>query len=94
MNNLERLCVTVHGRVQGVGFRYSVLRKARGLDLSGWVANRPDGGVDVVAEGPRATLETLLAYVQIGPPGASVRSVDAAWQNALGEFLAFDVRHP
>lgn len=94
MNNAERLCVTVHGRVQGVGFRYSVLNKARGLDLCGWVANRPDGGVDVVAEGPRATLETLLAYVQVGPPGASVRSVDVAWQSALGEFHAFDVRHP
>lgn len=94
MNNAERLCVTVRGRVQGVGFRYSVLRKARGLNLSGWVANRPDGGVDVVAEGPRATLETLLAYVQIGPPGALVRGVDVEWQNALGEFQEFDVRHP
>jgi acylphosphatase len=94
MNGAERLCATVRGRVQGVGFRYSVLRKARGMELNGWVANRPDGGVDVVAEGPRATLETLLAYVQIGPPGASVRSVDVVWQSALGEFQEFDVRHP
>lgn len=92
MNNVERLCVTVRGHVQGVGFRYSVLRKARGLALYGWVANRDDGAVVVVAEGPRATLEILLAYVQIGPPGAAVRSVDVDWQSALGEFQEFDVR--
>lgn len=94
MNQAERLCVTVHGRVQGVGFRYSVLRKARGLELNGWVANRDDGAVSVVAEGPRATLETLLAYVRTGPPGASVRSVDVEWQTAFDEFQEFDVRHP
>ncbi len=94
MNNAERLSVIVRGRVQGVGFRYSVLRKARELELNGWVANRDDGTVSLVAEGSRAALEKLLAYVQIGPPGASVRSVDIDWQSALGEFQEFDVRHP
>ena len=88
----ERLRAVVRGRVQGVGFRYSTLNHARGLSLSGWVANRPDGAVELVAEGPRETLERLLAYVRHGPPGAVVRGVDAEWQTALGEFADFDVR--
>ena len=67
----------VAGRVQGVGFRYFVARSARGLGLSGYVRNLPDGTVEVAASGNRASLDALAALLEKGPPGAIVESVQA-----------------
>jgi acylphosphatase len=72
----ERLRARVRGRVQGVGFRAATLREARGLGLRGWVRNLPDGAVEVVAEGPRADLDALVAFLWRGPRGAHVSHVD------------------
>ena len=88
----ERLQAIVHGRVQGVGFRVFVLREARGLGLTGWVANEPANRVRCVAEGPREHLETLLGALEEGPAGAWVERVDATWSDATNEFDRFDVR--
>lgn len=57
----------VHGRVQGVGFRYFVVREAQQLGLTGWVRNRPDGTVETEAVGDEATLERFVAAVRKGP---------------------------
>lgn len=86
------LVAVVHGRVQGVGFRYFVLEVASGLGLVGWVANDPDGSVRCVAEGRRADLETLLASLRIGPLGGRVDDVEANWGPARGSFERFTVR--
>lgn len=88
----ERLDASVHGRVQGVGFRFHVVRRARDLALSGWVANGADGSVRCVAEGPHAALEELLDGLEVGPAGAIVDRVTAAWGPATGEFRSFEVR--
>ena len=88
----ERLEAVVHGRVQGVGFRFFVVRHADRLGLTGWVANEPSGRVRTVAEGPRDALETFLADLREGPPGAWVERVDASWSTATGTFSGFDVR--
>jgi len=88
----ERLEATVHGRVQGVGFRVFVLREARHLGLRGWVANEPGRRLRCVAEGPRAALESLLRALNEGPAGASVERVEHSWGHATGEFGGFDVR--
>jgi acylphosphatase len=64
------------GRVQGVGFRWYTARKARSLDLAGWVTNLPDGTVEVVARGPREYLDALEATILTGPDGANVESVE------------------
>ncbi|MFN7940439.1 MAG: acylphosphatase [Thermoanaerobaculia bacterium] len=66
----------VRGRVQGVGFRWFVARAARDLDLCGWVANRPDGSVEIVARGAAAALAALAARLAVGPPAARVAGVD------------------
>lgn len=87
-----RLEAVVHGRVQGVGFRYFVLREAARLSLGGWVTNEADGSVRCVAEGPRTALEALLAGLREGPPGAVVRSVSEAWLPATHRFEGFRVR--
>lgn len=91
-NTLSRLEAVVRGRVQGVGFRVYVRRAARGLGVTGWVANEPAGRVRCVAEGPREALERLRKVLRDGPPGAWVEDVEVTWLPATGEFDAFDVR--
>jgi len=88
----ERLEAVVHGRVQGVGFRIFVIRRAERLGLAGWVANEASGRVRCVAEGSRTDLESLLDAIREGPSGAWVERVDATWSPASGEFSGFDVR--
>jgi acylphosphatase len=88
-----RLTAIVHGSVQGVGYRFFVQRRAAALGLRGYVRNRPDGSVEVVAEGPRAELEHLLAALERGPYGADVDSVDASWSAAEGTYSGFQIRH-
>jgi acylphosphatase len=82
---------TVHGRVQGVGYRYSAVREARRLGLQGTVANQPDGSVAVEAEGSPAALAEFLAWLHQGPPGARVTSVDVEPVPATGRFQGFEV---
>lgn len=81
----------VHGQVQGVNFRYYTLLQAQTLELCGWVRNRPDGTVEVMAEGPRAALEDLLDYVRHGPSHARVDRVDVEWREPAGKFVQFQV---
>jgi acylphosphatase len=88
----ERLDATVRGRVQGVGFRFFVVRRAMDLELTGWVANGPDGSVRCVAEGPRHALDALREALEDGPPGALVERVTVDWRPASGTFDAFEVR--
>jgi acylphosphatase len=70
-------CFVVNGRVQGVGFRYFVVREARALGLSGWVRNLPDGEVEVLASGEPDVVAALEGRLWEGPPHAKVSSVDA-----------------
>ncbi|MBN9611241.1 MAG: acylphosphatase [Actinobacteria bacterium 69-20] len=70
-NEPVRLTAWVHGRVQGVGFRWWTRARALELGLTGSAANKPDGRVEVIAEGPRAACERLLALLRgPGTPGA------------------------
>lgn len=89
----QRLNAIVNGRVQGVGFRYFVLRQALALGLSGWVRNLADGMVEVLAEGNLASLQELLVALHEGPDAAYVRDVKYHFSPATGEFREFDVRY-
>ena len=89
---LKRLDATVHGLVQGVGYRWHVRQMARRLNLSGYVRNRSDGAVEVLAEGPERTLRDFLAYLESGPSAAVVERVDARWSPATSTFCGFEVR--
>jgi len=66
----------VHGRVQGVGYRYSAIREAQRLKLKGWVRNAANGDVEVWAEGPQDVLDLFHAWLQRGPSYSRVDSVD------------------
>lgn len=88
-----RLEATVHGLVQGVFFRQTTRQEAQRLKLVGWVANRPDGAVSVVAEGEEAVLQQFVGFLHHGPPGATVDRVEITWTTATAEFNDFRVRY-
>jgi len=88
---LERLHGLVKGDVQGVGFRFFMIRRAQALGLSGWVRNRDDGTVEFVAEGSRHELEQLERAAREGPRMANVAEVEANWSSATGDLERFDV---
>jgi acylphosphatase len=90
--NATRLHAIVEGRVQGVGFRAFTQRNAVLLDLCGWVRNRWNGTVEVIAEGPRPAAEKLLNVLQRGPFYGTTQNVVFDWHPATGEFTGFRIR--
>jgi acylphosphatase len=86
-----RLEAKIHGRVQGVGFRYFTQREAQKLGLSGWVRNLRSGQVEIAAEGSKDDLQSLLDAVGDGPPMARVERVDEKWKDPKGEKGSFEV---
>ena len=87
------LRAVVHGRVQGVGFRYFVLDSVADLKLTGWVRNRRDGAVEVLAEGPHEHLDALLDCLRQGPRAARVEQVETEWPAPTGQFRQFEITH-
>lgn len=80
----------ISGRVQGVGFRYSMADEAERLGVTGWVRNRRDGTVEAVIDGQDAAVEALLAWARRGPPSAHVSDVTIS--EAGGTFARFEMR--
>lgn len=88
----ERLTGRVVGRVQGVGFRWWVIRQAEQLGLTGWVMNADDErSVELVAEGPSGDLDELERRLWAGPDGARVEAVEAARSAASDEYERFGI---
>ena len=90
---IKRVRATIYGRVQGVAFRAHTQHEATRLGITGWVANRQDGSVQVVAEGQEAALKQLLSWLQHGPPAANVTQVETVWADSTREFHSFQVRY-
>lgn len=85
MPDIARLHLTVRGRVQGVGYRYSCAELARASGLSGWVRNAPDGTVEAVFEGARDDVDAAVEWCRIGPAWASVSSVEVTEETPVGD---------
>jgi acylphosphatase len=81
----------VRGRVQGVGYRYFVLRQAEALDLTGFTRNLADGSVEVVAEGPEGRLRDLESRLHEGPAFSGVEAVEGEEIPSRGD-LGFQIR--
>ena len=82
--------LSISGRVQGVGFRFYMQRKARELGLTGWVRNRSDGGVEAVIQGSVEAVEAMIAWARRGPSSAVV--ADVRISDGSGEYAAFEMR--
>ncbi|HEY7535862.1 MAG TPA: acylphosphatase [Thermodesulfobacteriota bacterium] len=89
----ERVNVIIRGRVQGVFYRASAKEKAIELELTGWVKNRGDKTVEIVAEGQRKKLDELVEWCTMGPPDAYVTDVEVKWESYTGEFIEFSVKY-
>jgi acylphosphatase len=87
-----RAQLLITGRVQGVWYRGAMQEEARRLSLAGWVRNRVDGAVEAEVEGPRDTVDALLAWARQGPPAARVKAVQVTWVEPRGERSGFAVR--
>ena len=88
---LKQLQLTIRGRVQGVYFRASAQREARRLGVVGWVKNRPDGSVEIVAEGEEEAIRELYGWAQKGPSAARVDRVDTRWRSFTGDYPDFRI---
>ena len=84
--------IVVYGLVQGVGYRYFVLRKAHELNLFGYVKNQMDGSVFTVVEGEKSSIDLLFNQLKVGPMHSDVRDIKIAWRSFVGEFTNFEVR--
>ena len=89
-----RVRAIISGRVQGVAFRYATRSEAERLGVRGWVRNLPSGAVEAVFEGPRAIVETIVAWCHRGPPAASVQDV-SLHDETLGSqpLRGFEIRY-
>ncbi len=91
--DLSRVRLIVRGRVQGVFFRASTCEQARRYQVCGWIRNLADGGVEIVAEGDRRSVQELIAWCHQGPAGAHVTQVKVTEEPHTGAFEAFEVRY-
>ncbi len=91
MTGVERMELKIHGRVQGVAFRWYTQGTARALGLVGWVRNRPDGSVQIVAEGTPEALDALRRWAERGPDRARVDRVEEFRGEAAGAFTEFEI---
>ena len=87
----KRIHLVLRGRVQGVYFRASAQREARQLGLTGYVKNRNDAAVELVAEGEEDQVKDFLNWAQQGPATARVDKVETRWRSYTGEFPDFRI---
>lgn len=90
---MQRWTLIITGRVQGVFFRKGTAEAAKRLDVSGYVRNRPDNSVEIIAEGDKDQLVQLRDWCWEGPPKARVDDIEVLTSDATGEFDSFVIRH-
>jgi acylphosphatase len=91
-DELMRAHVFCAGRVQGVGFRYFVLRKASALGVTGWVRNLGDGRVEAIFEGSPEAVAKAVEWCRIGPPHSHIRDLQVRNVTPRRDFHNFAIR--
>ena len=92
-NELIRAEILVNGLVQGVGFRYFVMREAEKLNLMGYVKNLYTGEVLSVVEGEKIFVEEFFLKLKVGPMYAHVKNASIQWSEYKSEFSTFEIKH-
>ena len=93
MEEKTRAHLIVSGRVQGLCFRAETQKAAAIFGVYGWIRNKRDGTVEVVVEGEKKDVISLINWCKTGPPIARVEKVDVTWQDYQGEFGGFGIRY-
>lgn len=93
MESLKRAKIIVNGLVQGVGFRYFVIRRAQKLGLKGYTKNLYSGEVLTEVEGDEGLIQELIKELKVGPSHAHVKNCIVEWNDYKNEFKDFDVRY-
>ncbi len=88
---LVRRRVIVKGRVQGVFFRDSLRQRAQAHGVAGWAANRSDGAVEAVLEGPPEAVDRVIRFMETGPPHAEVSRLEVSEEESEG-LSGFEIR--
>jgi acylphosphatase len=88
---MARARFVVYGEVQGVNFRATAVREAMRLAVTGRVWNRDDGAVELIAEGSGGALASLQNWLNEGPPGADVRSVERTELGGKARYEGFNI---
>ncbi|MHC1741177.1 MAG: acylphosphatase [Anaerolineaceae bacterium] len=89
INNQRCLHAVIEGHVQGVGFRYFVKETADALLLTGWVRNRYDSNVELMAEGLLDNLQTFLDKIRVGPSRSIVTNINIDWDEPTHQYSQF-----
>ena len=84
--------IRIHGKVQGVGYRFYATRVARRLGLKGWIQNNRDGTVEAIVEGEKASIDEWVEEIREGPRYAEVTKIDADVKEFSGRLGDFDVK--
>lgn len=87
----SRMHVVYSGRVQGVGFRYTVKTVVAGFEAAGMIRNLPDGRVELIAEGQRDELDAFRQAIRDAGLDHFIRNEDVSWGDATGEFRGFEI---
>ena len=87
----KRVSLIVRGRVTGVYFRAAAQREAKRLGITGWVKNRNDGSVELLAEGEEDAIKEIMSWAHHGPSAARVEQVDVRWRGYTGEYFDFQI---
>lgn len=90
---MQRAEIIVNGLVQGVGYRYFVLREAKSLELKGYTKNLFNGEVLTVVEGERYKIEELFNRLKVGPAYADVKNASIEWGEFKNEFTRFEIKY-
>ncbi|HQF41373.1 MAG TPA: acylphosphatase [Ignavibacteriaceae bacterium] len=93
MNNIKRAKIIVNGLVQGVGYRYFVMRHAENLGLNGYTQNLFTGEVLTEVEGDEALILELIKQLKIGPSRSHVVNCFVEWSESKNEFSGFEVKY-
>ncbi len=89
----KQAILKIYGRVQKVFFRDSTRRKAKKLNLTGWVINESNRTVKIVAEGEEKNLKEFIDWCYNGPMLARVDKIDIDWKEATGQFENFKIKY-
>jgi acylphosphatase len=90
--SLETVHVRVTGRVQGVGYRLSTVRRAHMIGVRGWVRNNDDGSVEAMVQGTPDQVDAMLEWLRQGPPAARVADLTSEVQYLDKRFDRFEQR--